>query len=78
MSTAQQYIATQKGWIGRTLKDKGDTVMLTEQQAKYVPVKLDPKWMPPVEETDVKDENPDDGKGAPKEPANSTKTAPKK
>jgi hypothetical protein len=74
MSTAKQYIVDQPTWIGRELKAKGDPVMLTKDQAKYVPVTLDPKWTPPAQEV----EGDDDSTVAPKTPATPTKTDPKK
>jgi hypothetical protein len=73
MSTAKQYIVDQVTWIGRELKAEGDPVMLTKDQAKYVPVTLDPKWTPPPQEAEVEDD-----KAAPKAPANQNKTDPKK
>ena len=78
MSTAKQYIVDQSTWIGRELKAKNDPVMLTEEQAKYVPVTLDPKWTPPAQEVEGDEEEPDDSTVAPKTPANPTKTDPKK
>jgi hypothetical protein len=59
MSTEKQYVVDQTTWIGRVLKKKGDKVMLTKEQAKYVWVTLDPKWTPPVIETEI--ETPDEG-----------------
>jgi hypothetical protein len=73
MSTAKQYIVDQPTWIGRELKAEGDPVMLTKDQAKYVPVTLDPKWTPPAQEAEI-----EDGKTAPTAPANQTTTDPKK
>jgi hypothetical protein len=70
MRDKAQYIVDQSTWIGRELKKKDDKVMLTEAQAKYVPVTRDPKWSPPAPEVaeDMGEQDP---------PADTTK-APKK